>query len=233
MNSLQLTLRQHLYTLKDDSYFKFSSKLNPGSKVMGVRMPLLRKTAKAYLKEPDKASLIIMPYGDSDNPFLEELMVVAILIAKLKLDNRLEKIDYFFRYLKGWALCDLLCAELDEAQDNLDLYWKYIYPKFTSNDNAQLRFAAVMSLNYFTDEKYLNEILDVISYREYSDYYVSMGVAWLVATLFVKHPEKIYIFLKEKKLYNLTWRQSLQKILDSYKVTKEYKTLIRELRRKK
>ena len=60
-----------------------------------------------------------------------------------------------------------------------------------------------------------------------------MGVAWLVATLFVKYPDRIYFFLKEKNLYSLTHKQALQKILDSYKVTVEQKALIRKLKEKK
>lgn len=233
MNEIQINLRQRLHHLKDDAYLEFSSKLNPGIKVIGVRMPILRTIAKNYLKKPKEAYLLISPYSTSDEPFLEELMITAILIANLQITDRFEKINYFFRYLKGWALCDLLCAELKEARNNLDLYWKFVYPKFTSKDPAQLRFAAVMTLNYFTEKKYLNNILKAISHKEYTDYYASMGVAWLVAELFVKYPDKIYIFLKEKNLYPLTWRQALQKILDSYKVTAVQKTLIRELKEKK
>ncbi len=233
MNEIQINLRQQLHNLKDDAYLEFSSKLNPGIKVMGVRIPILRKIAKNYLKNPDAATLLISPYSKNDDPFLEELMIAAILIANLKINDRFEKINYFFRYLKGWSLCDLLCAELKDARNNLDLYWNFVYPKFFCKESEQQRFAAVMSLNYFTEKKYLRKILKAISHKEYTDYYVSMGVAWLVATLFVKYPDRIYFFLKEKNLYSLTHKQALQKILDSYKVTVEQKALIRKLKEKK
>lgn len=230
MNNIQATLRTKLIELSDESYFKFSTKLNPQIKLIGVRMPKLRTLAKKYEKDPQTANLLITPYAQDDDPYLEELMIQAILIAKLKLNNRFEIIEAFIPNLKGWALCDLLCAELNEAHTLKDEYWNFVYPKFLRNDNQSKRFAAVMTLHYFTKRQYLDKILDTIKNQEFKDYYVSMGIAWMLSVLFIEHPERVYNFIKSRDLYLPTLMQTLQKILDSYKVENEQKTLIRALR---
>ena len=60
-----------------------------------------------------------------------------------------------------------------------------------------------------------------------------MAAAWAVSVYFAAFPERILKYLqKECRFDEFTYRKSLQKILESYRVTKEYKAVIREMRQR-
>lgn len=61
-------------------------------------------------------------------------------------------------------------------------------------------------------------------------YTIQMAQAWLIAELAVTEPEKVYEYLKECCLkYNITGK-AVQKICDSFRISKEWKEKFKELR---
>ena len=56
-------------------------------------------------------------------------------------------------------------------------------------------------------------------------------MAWMISICFIKLPDKTMKYLKQSKLDNLTYNKSLQKIIESLRVDKETKDIIRSMKR--
>ena len=144
-------LQAELKALQDLKYQKFHSSLLPGvQNIIGVRMPLLRKLAKEVLRGDWRS------YLDSSvaepNTYYEEDIIQSLLIgtSKISLENRYAYIKEFVPKISNWAVCDLFCSTLKEAQYYQKEYWQLIVPYFNSSNAYDLRFASVMLLNHFT-----------------------------------------------------------------------------------
>ena len=59
-----------------------------------------------------------------------------------------------------------------------------------------------------------------------------MAIAWLLSVSFIKQKDKTIKYLKNNKLDNFTHNKAIQKIIESYRVTKEEKEFIKTLKRK-
>ncbi len=59
-----------------------------------------------------------------------------------------------------------------------------------------------------------------------------MAVAWAVSFAYIHFPDKALSFLKNNNLDNFTYNKSLQKIIESNRVSKEYKNLMRSMKKK-
>ena len=58
---------------------------------------------------------------------------------------------------------------------------------------------------------------------------VTMGQAWLLASMAICYPEEIYNYLNESK--NITLRKkTISKIVDSFRISDEYKIKFKGLR---
>ncbi len=230
-NPVQLKIHQELEGLKDADYRAFTQKLSPGvGGILGVRLPLIRKTAKHYAKEDPALLFEALPLTCA----FEDLMAQAMLLGMVKTETekRLSRIKDFLPRLNGWALCDTLCAGLKEAKTAGEAYFEFILPYFTDPRPYYVRFALVMALNYFTAPKYLKILLPVFDTIDCSHFYVHLGLAWALSAMFCKERDLTLAYLKENRLDDRTFNKALQKILESYKVSKEDKALIRSMRRK-
>ena len=66
--------------------------------------------------------------------------------------------------------------------------------------------------------------------QNHSHYYVQMGEAWLIAELAIEESDAVYEWMKTNNLtYNINGK-AIQKICDSYRITKEWKEQFKELR---
>ena len=63
--------------------------------------------------------------------------------------------------------------------------------------------------------------------------YVKMAAAWAVSVCYVKFPEKTEVFLRKNLLDDFTHNKAIQKIRESYRVSKEEKERLKELRRER
>ena len=64
-------------------------------------------------------------------------------------------------------------------------------------------------------------------------YYAKMAVAWAVSVYFAAFPDEMLTYLQDgHKLDEFTYKKSLQKITESYRVDKEMKKIIKEMRQR-
>ena len=225
-------LQVELKALQDLQYQKFHSSLLPGvENIIGVRMPLLRKLAKEMLRRNWRSYLDVEI--SKPNTYYEEDIIQALLIgtSKLSLPERHAYIKAFVPEINNWAVCDLFCSTLKEAQYYQEEYWQLIVPYFNSSNAYDLRFASVMLLNYFTDDEYAEEALKLLEAIKHEDYYVKMGVAWAISIFYIKQPQLTLPMLQQNNLDTFTHNKAIQKIRESFRVSKEDKEMLNKFER--
>jgi len=220
-----------LFQLSDEKYRNFSEKLNPNIKLIGVPIPKVRKLALSYLKTADKTELMSNPPLDS---FLEIKFMKAIFLSRLSLDlkTRFQLLQEFLPYLDGWAICDLLCSELKDCKQHKKDYFNFMLTLIHEKKACHVapyitRFFCVMALMYFDEEKYVKQILEEIKTMDCEHYYVMMGVAWLLSTLYLHLGDAMLDKIKALHLDKRTHNTTIQKIIDSRTISQEKKVLLK------
>lgn len=229
-NNKKEEIREELINLADEKYKKFHSNLCPGvENILGVRLPILRKISKDLSKNNYK------DYLDNDSiKYYEEIIVEGLIIGYIKVDNetRFKYIRNFVPKINNWAVCDSFCNNLKFTKKNMSEVWDFILPYTSSKNEFDVRFAVVMMLNFYIVDDYIDNVLSVLNDIHHDGYYVKMAVAWAVSFAYIHFPNKTLSFLKNNNLDNFTYNKSLQKIIESNRVSKEYKDLMRSMKKK-
>ena len=221
--------RQFLEGQGDEQYRDFHSKLVPDGlgKMIGVRIPVMRKMAKEIAKG-DYAGFLRL----CEPQYYEEIMIKGLVIGYSKADfeTALEMIDSFVPEITNWAVCDSFCSGLKVFLKKPEEGFAYLQKYRNSSETYCLRFLLVMLLDYYVKEDYLPQIFDICSEIKHESYYVKMANAWLLSVCCVKFPEETEQFLKGCELDDFTFRKTISKICDSYRVGKEEKERLKRLR---
>lgn len=223
-------IKQQILNAAEQNYQKFSASLIPNiNNVAGVRIPKLRSIAKDFYKKYKDDCLI--PF---DAEYMEEIMVRGIIIGLLKKtsDEMLNIIKDFIPLIDNWAVCDIFCGGLKFTQKNKEKVWEFTCPYLNSKKEYEIRFALVMLLSYFVEEKYLTKIFAILDKFNHEGYYARMAAAWLLSICYVNYPEITEKYLLKSKLDNWTYNKSIQKICESLRIDKETKTKLKTFKRK-
>ncbi len=219
-----MELRNELFKEQDLRYREFHSKLVPNidkKKIIGVRLPLLRKIAKQAFREN----------ADNMLEYYEEIMVYGLTLSMKKCSaiEHIEDLKSFIPLIDNWAVCDTCVSSFKFTNK----YKEEIYPfvlSYINKSEYETRFAVVMLMCYYLDGEHIDEVLEILKGIKREEYYVNMAVAWAVATAFVKCREKTLALLFEKSLSPEVQNKSIQKIRDSFRVSKEDKELVKSLK---
>ncbi|WP_131044676.1 DNA alkylation repair protein, partial [Clostridioides difficile] len=134
--------------------------------------------------------------------------------------------------IDNWSVCDGFCSDLKSMKkykENMyDILKKYVYSK----NPWEIRFALVMFLIYYVDDKHIKEIFEYCNNIQSEEYYVKMGMAWLLSICFIKCEEETFLYIKNNNLDDFTYNKMLQKIIESNRVDLEKKNIIRSMKRK-
>ncbi len=223
-------VRKRIYERAEEEYRKFQSGLIPGEhRIMGVRMPCLRKLAKEIARDDWREYL-----DNALEEYYEEVMLQGLVIGYAKASPVLilEYVSRFIPKINNWAICDSFCTGLKLARKQPEMVWAFIQPYLRSSGEYEVRFAVVMMLTYYMTDDYIDQVLSLLDQVCHEGYYVKMGVAWAISVCFVEYPAKTMAFLKSCNLDDFTFNKSLQKILESYRVDPISKATLREMKRK-
>ncbi len=225
-------LRQRLSALGDPDYRRFSAGLLPGVEgILGVRMPQLRKLARELLRGDWRKWLAEIEA--TDTVCYEERMLQGLVIslAPCPIEERLAYTARFVPRIDNWAVCDAFCRKL--RPDERKAVWQFIQPYFRSDAPYDLRFAAVMSLQNFTDPEHIEALLRLLGDIRHEAYYVRMGVAWAVAECYSDAPERTCEWLtNDCPLDDRTYDKALQKIIESRRTADSVRQRFRAMKRR-
>lgn len=224
------TIRDQLFGLADEKYRKFQSGLIPGEdRMLGVRLPQLRTIAKEIAKGDWREYLVA-----AQDEYYEEILLQGLVIGYAKADPEeiLRYVAQFVPKISNWGVCDSFCTGLKLAKKHSRLVWDFIQPYLESEREFEIRFALIMMLDYFIADDFIDLVIANLDKVNHEGYYVKMGAAWLISICYVKYPEKTMTYLKSCCLDNFTYNKALQKILESFRVDQDAKSVIRGMKRK-
>ena len=230
-------IRKRLLALAEPEYQVFSASLLPGTgNILGVRLPKLRKLAKQLAAEDWKGCADSLAQK-KEEAFFEEIMLKGFVIGyahslgKAELSEILSETEAFLPLIDNWSVCDSFCSTLKIAKEYPQEIWKFIQPYFQSEREFSVRFAAVMSLDYFIDEKYIEKLYSAYDSVRHPGYYAKMAVAWAVSMCYVRFPRKTEAYLAACALDDFTCNRAIQKTIESRCVDAQRKEHLRSLKR--
>lgn len=221
-------VQQDLFTMQDLKYRDFHAKLMPTvdkDSVIGVRVPMLRAYAKKFGKtEEAKHFLEILPHQ-----YYEENNLHGLLIDQMKdYELCIEELIRFLPYINNWATCDILSVKA--VKGHLDSYIKNIYQWLESDYTYTIRFGINMLMRYYLEEEFKIEYPEKVAAIRSEEYYVNMVRAWYFATALAKKYDQVLPFLEEQKMDVWTHNKTIQKAIESYRITLEQKEYLRTLK---
>lgn len=222
-------IREQLFAKQDLKYKEFHSSLCPNvDKIIGVRVPELRKMAKEIALQ-DYAQFL----EQAKDEYYEELVLQGLVIgyAKISIKETFKYLKKFIPKINSWAVCDTTCSNLKITKKHMREMWGFLEKYINSKNEYEIRFALVMYLNYFLTDEYIDEILQKIDKITSKEYYVQMAIAWLLSFAYIKQKEKTEKYLLQNNLDEFTQNKAIQKICESYRVSSEDKEKLRKYKK--
>ena len=221
-------IQKHLFELQDMAYRDFHSRLMPGidkETIIGIRVPVLRKYAKSIAgTELSEKFIKELPHR-----YYEENNLHMMLITGIKdYDRCISEIERFLPYIDNWATCDLLAVKT--VKNHLDLYISEVYRWMESDQPYTIRFGVNMLMKYYLGDNFKIEYPEKVAAIRSEEYYVNMMIAWYFATALAKQWEATIPYLEKRQLSDWVHRKTIQKAIESYRITDEQKVYLKTLR---
>ena len=196
----------------------------------GISIPELRKFAKYIALDNYKD---FVEHNDCSSFELKLLHAFVIGYANDNISSLLKYFKDFIPYVDDWCINDSLCQNFKIARKYPDVVWDFLMQYKNSKKEFEVRVIAVTLLSHYLNDEYIDKVLEVLNLLNTDDYYSQMGIAWAVASIMGKYPDKCLNYLKSQKckLDKITYNKSLQKIRESYRVSDEIKMLTNTLKR--
>ena len=231
-----------LFGERDEAYADFQRKLIPNvppERIIGVRTPVLRSYSKELRrKEPAMAEQFLdaLPHKTFD-----ENQLHAFLLSEEKdYDRCIARVKEFLPCVDNWATCDQLSPKvLGKHKEELlrEIFGKGKKRGWLDAKHAYtVRFGIGMLMQWFLEEDFSPDYLErVASVRfhngdEADEYYVRMMIAWYFATALAKQYDAALPYLEERRLEQWTHNKTIQKAVESYRITDEQKDYLKTLR---
>lgn len=207
-----------LYENQDEAYRQMQIKLLPNlepDSIIGVRTPMLRSIARQL--EDTSAFLESLPHR-----FFEENQIHSFLLEREKnFDVVVSEIERFLPFVDNWATCDQLRPRC--FQRNRQKLLPYIRKWIASSEPYTIRFGVGMLMVHFLDEEFEDALLELPAGVQSGEYYVQMMIAWFFATALAKQYEATLPYISSYRLGKWTHNKTIQKAIESYRVTPEHK----------
>ena len=219
-----------LKKLQDKGYRKMQITTIPSVKaesIIGVRTPALRALAKELSKRDDISIFL----EDLPHKFFEENQLHAFILSGMKdAEECIKLVDKFLPYVDNWATCDQMSPKI--FKKHKDLLLEYINEWIKSDKTYVKRFAIGMLMEHFLAEDFKTSYLTKVSRIRSDEYYINMMTAWYFATALAKQYDAALPYIEKQKLDKWTHNKTIQKAVESYRITPEQKEYLKTLRRK-
>lgn len=224
-----MNIQERLFELQDEKYGDFQANLTPTMKrenIIGVRVPMLRKFAKEVKKDAAcETFLQALPHD-----YYDENMLHSILLAETKdYDKTIAYVDSFLPYVDNWAVCDTLSPKI--FKKHRDKLITKIYEWSNSKETYTCRFGLDMLMTHYLDEDFKEEYLELPASIRSEEYYVNMMIAWFFATALAKQWEATIPYIENNRMDKWAHNKTIQKAIESYRITPEQKEYLRSLKR--
>ena len=221
-------IQKQLFELQDMAYRDFHSRLMPDidkETVIGIRVPMLRKNAKS-IAGTELAEKFIK---ELPHCYYEENNLHMMLITGIKdYDRCLTEIERFLPYIDNWATCDFPAPKCFEnhKEDLLPVIKRWI----ASSETYTIRYGIGMLMRLYLDADFDTEYVRIVAEVKSDEYYVNMMIAWYMATALAKQWDAVIPYIEEHRMSDWVHRKTIQKAVESYRITDEQKRYLKEYR---
>lgn len=220
-------IQADLLSLRDQEYKVFSSSLMPTvckDSIIGIRVPILRKYAKSVSGDDAIKFLSNLPHT-----YFEENNLHAFLIERITdFDECIAKLEEFLPYVNNWATCDSMRPKV--LKSNCEKLIPILQNWLKSDKVYVIRYAIGILLSFYLDQKFQPRFLKWVANVKNEDYYVMMMQSWYFATALAKQWDAVLPYFQNKLLSVWVHNKSIQKAIESYRVTFERKTHLKSLK---
>ena len=223
-------IRARLLAMSEPEFQAFQSRLVPtvpSETILGVRTPALRQLAREMRKSGQAEEYLnALPHT-----YLEEYVLHGCIVSLEKdYATALAQTQRYLPYVDNWITCDLLSPKVfarhrDELLPHI-IAWIQDPAEYT------IRFGIEMLMTFYLDEGFEPALLELPASVTHEAYYVRMMVAWFFATALAKQYDATLPYLQRQRLPLWTHNKTIQKAVESYRITTEQKACLKTLRRK-
>ena len=217
-----------LFSKQDIKFRDFQAPLFPTidkERIIGVRTPDIKQLAKELFGS-DTANEFIK---ELPHYYFDENQLHVFLISRIKdYQECLKEVNKFLPYIDNWATCDTLDPKVF-AKHKEELLIE-IKSWLKSKHTYTVRFAIGMLLGYYLDESFKKEYLAWVSSIKSEEYYINMMIAWYFATALAKQYASAIKYIEEKKLSPWVHNKTIQKAVESYRISDEQKAYLKALK---
>ena len=224
-------IQKFLFSMQDEKYRNFQKNLIPTvgpDRIIGVRTPDLRKFAGQLIKEGSADAFL----EELPHRYFDEDQLHAFILSEMKeYDRCIAAVNRFLPYVDNWATCDQMSPKVFKKH-RTDLL-VHIREWLNSGEVYTIRFAIGMLMQHYLDEDFDPAYPELVSQIRSDEYYINMMIAWYFATALAKQYDAVLPYLTEHRLDQWTHNKTIQKAIESYRITDEQKANLKELRMKK
>ena len=207
-----MTAEERLLDLADAKNADFVARLIPHvprEKILGVRAPAITALARELRgTEEAEAFLARLPHDR-----LDENNLHAALLSAVK------------DYDRCLALLEAFLPHVDRAD-----FRGRIERWLSSEEPYTVRFGIEMLMCHYLDESFEPEQNERVAAIRFDHYYVRMMQAWYFATALAKQWDATVPLLERRELEDWTHRKTIQKAIESFRVSDERKAYLRTLK---
>lgn len=221
-------IQKHLFELQDMAYRDFHSRLMPDidkETIIGIRVPVLRKYAKSIAgTELSEKFIKELPHR-----YYEENNLHMMFITRIKdYDRCISEIERFLPYIDNWATCDFPAPKCFEnhKEELLPVIKRWI----ASGETYTIRYGIGMLMRLYLDADFDPEYVKLVAEVKSDEYYVNMMIAWYMATALAKQWDAVIPYIEEHRMSDWVHRKTIQKAVESYRITDEQKKYLKEYR---
>ena len=217
-----------IFAARDEEYADFTAKLIPNvprESIIGVRTPQLRSIAKRFGKNAGiNEFLSALPHE-----YHEQNLVHAYIAESIgDFDSAVKTIEAFLPYVTNWAVCDSMTPRIfaKHTGELLPIIKKWLQ----SAHPYTVRFGLRMLMCFYLEKEFASEINALATSVCSEEYYVNMMQAWYFATALAKQYDSTVPFVEEHRLSPWVHNKTIQKAVESFRITAEQKAHLKTLR---
>lgn len=219
----------NLLLFRDEKYLAFNKKITfTKYKMIGIRVPILRKIAKMLAKSDFRKYLDV-----AGHEYFEEILLEGIVLSYIKeYDEFLERFNLFLPFIDNWAVCDMTISSLKIIRKNKELFEKEIIRLLRSKYEYDVRVGIVILMDYYLTGDKLGDVFNYLDSIKRNEYYIEMAMAWLISVCYIKYPIETEKYFSCNLLSDSVINKAIQKIRDSKRVKLSDKDKLLQYKRK-
>ncbi|MGN0347713.1 MAG: DNA alkylation repair protein [Lachnospiraceae bacterium] len=225
-----MDIQDRVKALADEGNAEFQARLTPTiprEKFLGTRVPNLRKLAKEMQGTKEMEEFLrALPHE-----YCDENVLHSIFLCNMKdLEECLAKVESFLPYIDNWSVCDTL-RPLIFKKHTKEVKSKVV-AWIASKEVYTCRFGINCLMSFYLEKEFEPNQHKLVAAIQTEEYYVNMMSAWYFATALAKQWDATIIYLEENRLPQWVHNKTIQKAIESYRITPQQKEYLRNLRRK-